>query len=375
VSEGASAQPWSIPARVRALERTVVAQAERITTLEQRVTTLDQTVVSLQAAVSSTSARLGAVETALRYYSVQVDCDAGGSLATALGAAPATAPSVHIAVSGTCREAVEIRRDHVSIWGNPAATIEAPPGSPWAFFLNGQDIRLDQLTVRAPTAILVRHSHLEGSGLHLVGGIQAAMNSLVRLYAPVVIEAAPFEAVAVYEESAFTIFGCDIRDAGSAGVRVENSTFHASNCRIERSGDVGVMASHGANVDLEEVSVAASANVGVSAGLGSTVRIQEPAWRDGEPIRSRITGSAAALKVWSGSSVRLGHVTIDANADGILLGDSSVVERNIFGQLQVTGNSAWGVLCDAPPAVPQLVNFDSSSVFGNAGGDIGCAGY
>lgn len=362
----AEAQPRGIAERLRTLERQVGTQGQRITGLEGRV--------------SAVSSRLNGVESLLRWYSAKVDCDAGGSLASALSAAPATAPSVHVTVSGTCHEVIVIDRDHVSIAGQPGATIDAPPGSAWGIYVNGgQDTRLDQLTVRgAPTAIHIRHAHVEGQGLHLVGGVTALMGSTVRFYQPTTIEAAPFEGVAVYEESSFVVFGCEIRDAGYAGVRVEDGTFVASDCRIERSGKFGVVAEHGANVTLDQVAVTDSGETGVLAGLGSAIRIQSdyPIWTPvPPPITSRIAGSPVGLRVSTGSSVRLGWATIEGNGDGISLGDSSVVERDMHTELRVTANSAAGVRCEPAPAVPQLVLIDSSSVFGNGGGDIVCAGY
>jgi len=344
--------------------------------IPQRLSALETRVQALEAALPALSSRLDLVNYQLRSYSASVDCDAGQSLAAAL-LVPATVPTVHVTVSGTCHEAIEISRDHVSIGGQPGATIDAPAGSAWGIFVNGgQDVRIDQLTIKgAPTSIHIRHAHVEGSGLNLFGGVTAIMGSTVRLYPSVVIQGAPFEAVDVDEESSFVIFGCQIRDAGYAGVRVVNGTFFAENCQIERAGRFGILAEGGASVSLEEVSVTDSGDTGVSAGLGSAVLIQTPGWRDGVPLLSRITGSPVGVRAAGGSSVRLGNVTIQGNGDGVSLGDASVVERDMFGQLQVTGNSAAGIRCAPAPAAPQLVLIDSSSVSGNAGGDIVCAGY
>ncbi len=349
---------------------------QRLTALEREVTSLNQTVSSLQANLAALSSRVDLVNYQLRPYSATVDCDAGQSLAAAL-LVPATAPSIHITVSGTCHEIVEINRDHVSIGGQPGATIEAPAGNPWVIYVNGgQDVRIDQLTIKgAPNSIWVRHAHLEGSSLNLFGGVTAIMGSTVRLYPSVVIQGAPDQGVDVQEESSFVIFGCQIRDAGYAAVRVGSGTFLASNCQIERSGRFGILAEQGANVTLEEVSINGSGNTGVSAGLGSAVLIQTPGWGNGAPIRSSISGSPLGLQAAGGSSVRLGHVTIQGNQDGVSIGDASVVARDMFGDLQITGNSGAGIRCASAPAAPQLVLIDSSSVFGNPGGDIVCAGY
>jgi uncharacterized coiled-coil protein SlyX len=373
----AEAQYGSLTRRVRELERSVSAQGRRIATLEGQVSSLNRTVASLQGTMSSVSSRLSGMESALRYYSARVDCDAGGSLAAALSSAPATSPSVYITVSGTCHEAISIARDHVSVQGDPDATIDAPATFPWAVFVNdAQDVRLDRLTIRnASLAIHIRHGHVEGSNLQLVGGVTAIMGSTVRFYKPTVVEAAPSVGVDVNEESSLVVFGCDIRDAGYAGVRVADSTFQAVDCRIERSGQFGVLAERGANVMLDEVAVTDSGQTGVDAGVGSAIQIQYPAWRSGTPVRSRIAGSPVGLRVASGSSLRLGHVTIEGNGDGAFVGDSSVLERDMFGEVRITANTAAGVRCADPPAVPQLVLLDASSVFGNAGGDILCAGY
>ena len=339
----AQAQPGGLPERLRALEITVATQASQIATLQALVSGLQSS------------------------YITAIDCDAGDTIMDVLNDVRArSAQTVYMTVSGTCHEDIWIGRDHVSIVGQPGAAIEGVLGP--AVFVTAQDVRLDQLRIRgAISSLWIRHGHVEGSALVLQGGVTALMGSTVRLYEPTVIEAAD-QGITVLEESSFTIFGCDIHDARYEGVSIRSSTFHASGCTIARSGTTGITADEGANVTLENVSVTDSVQAGIAAGLGSTLVMTSY-----QPSPGRIAGSPIGLKVWGGSSVRLGNVTLETNGDGLIVGDSSVVER--AGQLRITDNTGAGVRCDPAPAVPQLVRIDAASVFGNTGGDIVCAGY
>lgn len=85
--------------------------------------------------------------------SVDVNCDTGGSLATAVAAA---APNTTINVSGTCTESVHITRDKnlLTINGGGTANIigpahDAPPTGPasFTFFIEGQGITLTELNI------------------------------------------------------------------------------------------------------------------------------------------------------------------------------------------------------------------------------------
>jgi hypothetical protein len=286
----AGAQAQSIPARVSALEATVESLQAQIYALQQEPT-----------------------------YIAAVDCGAGGSIMDILNDTHAkTAVSVYIVVTGTCLENVDISRDHVEIVGGaPDATIEGAGGP--TVFVTGQDTRLNNLTISGAESVRVRHGHLEGGGLHLIGGVVATMGSAVRLYGPTIDSATEF-GVDISEESFLAAYNCTISGSGFDGVRVLESTFVASECTISNSGWAGV-------------------------------------------------------RVEQGSNVRFDTTTITSNHDGVVIGDSSII-RHVAGALSITANTSAGIRCAAAPAVPQLVNIAASSVTANPGGNfVNCAGH
>lgn len=101
-------------------------------------------ILGLTALTPTTSAQPGAIE---------VDCDAGGSLASAVATA---SPSTTIQVSGSCNEAVWIPRtvDNIVIDGSGSASVNGPDSSTpatgpasFTFFVEGQGITLQNLTI------------------------------------------------------------------------------------------------------------------------------------------------------------------------------------------------------------------------------------
>ena len=302
-----SVQAQSIPERVSDLEALVAAQAAQISDLRSSLDGLRESLVE----------HLRHEET----FVTSVNCGAGGSINAVLNDRRAqVALGVYIEVTGTCVENVSIARDHVTIVGRDGATIEAPTGP--ALFVTAQDTRLDFLTIRGQNAVAVRHGHLEGSGLRLVGGISATIGSVVRLFPGAVIEGAAEFGIDLRDESQLAIFDCTVSGSGLAGVRVMESTFQATNCTITDSGWAGVQIEQGANVTLD-------------------------------------------------------GMTITSNEDGVMIGDSSIL-RNSFGPgaLSITGNRSAGIRCAASPAVPQLVGVPPSAVTGNPGGNfVSCPGY
>jgi uncharacterized coiled-coil protein SlyX len=364
---------WSLSVRVRALETRVAAHDGRIAALERQLATLGQDVTGLRAQVSGINSRLGLVETALRSYSGEVDCDAGGSLVAALNAAPPTAPVVRIGISGTCREHIQIGRDHVSLHGAvPGATIEAPPGVPITVFVTGRRVRLDDLVIRASAdqpdgeALRVLTGQVAGANLRFEGGVSAFRNATLELFSPV-IERAGRWGLGVFEQSYAFLGDCAIRDAREVGVQVESSAFSARTCAVERSSGDGVRAWQSA-LHLWGVSVVDSGQAGVKADLGSSVEIS-----GGIGAGSRIAGSAAGLVVSGGSRARLGESRIDGNQDGVVLSDASVLDRFLPYSPRVTGNTGAGVRCAPPPAVPQVAQLGPSEVFGNGEDFVDCA--
>lgn len=288
---------------------------------------IPERVRDLEVAVASLRTQLNMLRTSLldhrqheNMFITDVDCSAGGTIADVLNDRRAQiAPGVYIVITGTCLENVNISRDNVEIVGGaPGATIEAASGP--VVFVTGQNTRLNNLTIRSSShkAVWVRHGHLEGGGLRLIGGISALIGAAVRLYGPT-IENATDVGIDVWEESTVAVSDCTITGSGFDGVRVAQSSFLATWCTISGSAAAGVRAEEGANV-------------------------------------------------------RLDTTTITANQDGVIIGDSSIL-RNIF-STSITGNTSAGIRCAPAPAVPQLVGVTAATVTGNPGGNfVNCAGY
>jgi len=302
-----SAHAQSIPDRVRALETTVATLTAQLRDLRESFEGLNERLVEHMRHEQT--------------FITSVDCSAGGTIADVFNDRRAQAAvGVYIEVRGTCVENVSIMRNDVTIVGRDGATIEAPTGA--VMFVTAQNTRLDFLTIRGQIAVHVRHGHLEGSQLRLIGGISATMGSVVRLYPGTVIEGSAEFGIDVRDESQLAIFECTVSGSGFDGVRVRESTFEARNCTIRDSVGTGLRVEQGANVTLD-------------------------------------------------------GITITSNEDGVRIGDSSILRNEIHpGVLSVTGNRSAGIRCAASPAVPQLVGVPASSVTGNpAGNFVSCPGY
>lgn len=288
--------------------------------IPERVSALEAAVASLRSQLNTLRASLLEHRRHEDVFITDVNCAAGETIADVLNDRQAQiAPGVYIVITGTCLENVNIGRDNVEIvGGGPGATIEAAGGP--AVFITGQNTRLNNLTIRSPhRAVWVRHGHLEGGGLRLIGGMSALMGSTVRLYDPTVIESAAEVGIDVFEESSVSVNNCTVSGSGFDGVRVAQSTFLAYACIITGSAWAGIRAEEGANVSLDST-------------------------------------------------------TITANADGVIIGDSSVL-RNVLAT-SITGNTSAGIRCAPSPAVPQLVGVTPATSTGNPGGNfVSCPGH
>jgi hypothetical protein len=359
---------WGVPGEAVA-QRGI---AHRVDALEAQVEVLGEEVTNLRWQLAGIEARLDFIQGAVQSYSGEVDCDAGGSLVDALNAAPASAPVVHIGITGTCRENIHISRDFVSLYAKtPGAAIEAPPGRPIAVFVTGRRIRLDDLVIRSSgdspdsEALRVLTGTAAGANLHFEGGVSALRNATLELFTPT-IDGAGRWGVGIFSNSYAYVSDCQINDAGVVGIQVESSALMAFNCTVEASGETGVQV-HQSSVLLWGVSVVDSGQTGVNVELGSSVEIA-----GGIGMGSRIAGSATGLDVSGGSTANLGESTIELNGDGVTLSDASVVERDVPYSPLITGNTN-GVRCAAAPAVPQLSHLGAAEVTGNGQDFVDCA--
>jgi hypothetical protein len=360
---------WTLPGRVRDLERTVAAQDARIDALEQQATVCNQGLADLGARVGAVEGQVASLASAVQPFSAYVDCDAGDTLRAALNRAQ-TAPSAWIQVSGTCREAVQILSDRVTIRGTPTATIEAPPDTGEAVLVRGLGTQLSDLTIRANSiALSVSQGGVMAWNLHTIGGgVDGRFGTSTQLFSST-IEGE----VRAWEGSYVGLSDCTLSATrGLATVYVTGSEVDLFRCQIAVAPGWAVRAENGAQLRLSGVTVTSGSLGGLLVALGSSAEL-ESGWNYGAPATpTRISGGPIGLAAAEGASVRLGGVEIEGNGDGIHIGDSSVVALEPYATPRVTGNSGWGVLCANAPAVPQLVDIDASHVFGNGTGDIAC---
>lgn len=361
---------WTLPGRVRDLERAVAAQDARIDALEQQTAVCTQGLTDLSARVGAVEGQVAELGATVRPYSAYVDCDAGETLRAALNRAQ-TAPSAWIQVSGTCREAVQILSDRVTIRGAPTATIEAPPDSGEAVLVRGLGTQLSDLTIRANSvALSVSQGGVMAWNLHTIGGgVEGRFGTSTQVSASIIegqVRAQEGSYVSLYESTVSAT-------RGLAAVYASGAQVDLFRCQIEVAPGWAARVENGSQLRLRGVTLNAGSLGGLLVGLGSSAELHS-SWNYGAPATpTRISGGPVGLVAAEGARVRLEGVEIEGNGDGIHIGDSSVVALELYGSLRVTGNSGWGVLCADPPAVPQLVDIDASHVFGNGTGDIACA--
>lgn len=214
---------------------------------------------------------------------VTVDCDADGSLSTAVAEA---APNTTIHVTGTCNEAVHITRgiNQITIDGGGTASVvgpdhDAPPTGPgsFTFFVEGQGITL--------------------TGLNIVGGAHG-----VHLSGP---------AFATITENTITESGGAIHlDKDSTGQIAGNE----------------ITGNHGYGINLQEASYARIGFTAPTRGLnGNTITGND--------------GPGIIVKQWSTGWIS-GNTITDNGGHGVLLDRSSLGE--IYDN-NIEGNSGDGI--------------------------------
>lgn len=270
-----------------------------------------------------------------------VDCSKGDTIGAALARGDARKPMV-LNVSGTCHEAVSIKRDDVTLQGNPRATIAPPDNKLRAIDVSGSDINLVDLdivggslgisfngTARAnATNCTVRDT--TGDGVRLFSG-DARLAGLR-------IENAGGHGLALTRRSSAGVTGAtDISGSQLDGIYATlNSVLSMTGGYIHENGHHGVEAEHGAEASLSGTSVEGNAQAGVAVLMAHAFVV------NGNTIRGN---QEQGIVVLAGANAAIDYNTIAENGgDGVTgyLGATVVMHGN-----EVSRNVQAGVSCNS----------------------------
>jgi parallel beta-helix repeat protein len=270
-----------------------------------------------------------------------VDCSSGGSIAAVLARGDARKPIV-LKVRGTCREAVLINRDDVTLQGDPRATIAPPDTNARAIDVSGSDVNLINLDV-------------------VGGNLGISFNGTARAVAT----------------------DCTIRDTRSDGVRLFAGDARLQGMRIDNAGGNGIALHRRSSLGLTgETEVSGSQNDGIYATLNSVVSMTAGVIHDngrhGAEVENgaqanftgtRIEGNTqAGIAVFQAQAFVVGDNTISGNHEQgivVLAGANATVDGNFISENQgdgvtgylggtivmhgneITGNGQAGVACNS----------------------------
>jgi hypothetical protein len=313
--------------------------------IERRVSVLEDQVAAL-------TEQLAAMSQPLR---LDVNCDGGERIQSALDRSQHHPTPVIIRVFGVCHENLVIRRTDLLIFGGaPGAGITGSPGQPVVrpeLFSPVPSFGLTGLTLTGGAGGVVADfgAHVRLANCRIRGtsiGVRADHGSLVRLE-NTVVEQNSNDGVLATNGAAVYMTGGVIRNNGAHGLHLQ------AGASAEASGAATVAANNGNGVLLEGNS---------RLHLGAAT-ITESAF-------TGVHASGASLVYLSSGA------TITANTmSGITLLDTSLVQKfRAEANIHVTSNGGYGIVCSVPPAVAQVVGFtfQQGDVSGNALGNIDC---
>lgn len=242
--------------------------------------------------------------------SLEVDCDAGDSLADAvLGASTGDT----LTVSGTCTEAIHVPRpiQQLTIDGGGDATIvgpdaSAPPTGPEAFtfFVEGQGVTIQGVTIRGGFHAV----HLSGpASATIVGNTITESNGAIHLDKGSIAEIADNTitdnlgyGINVQEHSyariGFTaptrgLLPNEITDNDGVGIRIDRaSTAWISGNTVSGNGAGGILIDRGSTAEATDNTIEANAEDGIAVGLHSSLLLDSV----GEEVATETDGNQTA---------------------------------------------------------------------------------
>jgi hypothetical protein len=348
--------------------------------LAPRVAALEQLAAAQQQRLGLLELQLGQL---LDLQPRHVDCAAGQSIAEALAAGGRKLSRLRIEVSGTCNESIVINRDDVSIVGVApgAAIVGASNSAITVFLVGGRGLRLDDLTLRAPTggeALRVLEGQMAAAHLVVEGAVTVHRGSAVELFSSAFSGANQpafhgGNGLSVSGNSHVALFDTTITDNLLHGIAADGSVLSLGNIRLEGNSSGGLSLTGGSSAVLQRFVARNNGGAGIEVTQSSAVTVD----MDFAEIGTFITGNVEGLHVGEGSHASIGAVSIEGNVgSGVFIGDSSSVRAQTYGGPRITGNGRFGIECGPAPQVPQLLGaLDASHVFGNASGQISCPGF
>jgi len=180
-----------------------------------------------------------------------IDCDDGQTISKALETAKGSADGLEIFVSGTCSEIVTIRRDDVTINGEPDAIIE---GTVRVF--SSSAVWFNNITITGP-----------GDGLVVSG------NADVRL-SMVQIRDNGGHGLSLRRQATALLLDTMIVNNGEWGVFVEDSSLQANRSEIVGNNSYGIFADLGSHIYLNNTEVANNGAPGTQVMLHSVIDLR-----------------------------------------------------------------------------------------------------
>ena len=304
---------------------------------------------------------------------VNVNCNAGGSINTALSALDLQGPHT-ITVTGTCHENVVIvDRERLTIQapvGQPATIVSADPTDIVIFILRSRGIFLRRLVLTGGSAglFIVRSEvQMNNSTIENNSDLGVVVNQMSSLQFGGNIVRNNGDGIIVNQTSRAQINGGTVENNAGSGIQLSNGAFaNIVDETIQNNGGFGVRAFHTSTFQLIRSTV---------VGNGSTgVRVQETS--HGEIVGSTIRNNGAADPSSPGGIVLSegGEAFLDGGNDisnntgpGVLVFTHGTLSS--LGGNTISNNTQEGVLLRRQ-SVGQF--FAADTISGNAGPNLAC---
>jgi len=259
--------------------------------------------------------------TAAGAMSTTVNC-LGESIADALNAG-----FDEITVNGTCTEDVEIRRDDVTIQGDPN---------------DGLDTIGGQVFITGAHRVTIQDLAISNSQFHGIAAVDGAAVTVARVN----IDSVAGAGIIATDGAHLSADQVTIQNSGAGGIALDTGAVaNIANSTILDNGESGIGTSRGSVITLSGNTISGSPE-GVTFGTGSV------GWLDGNTISTSISADSAALGLLWGSTARLnGGNTLTSNGLALYAQNGSTLIQHHHGHDRITG--------------PVQIRIDSNAEFRN----------
>lgn len=276
---------------------------------------------------------------------VSVDCDAGGTIMSALAKAQ---PGDTVQVSGLCKEHVNIAPEVVKITldGQKKATIQHPGGqqtSPHTLYNRGKEITikgftvtggLDGIHLSGPASAVIDGNAViknSGRGIHIdKGSIARILNTIVEQSGGIGIDVtgASYAYIGVFIPRVPALAPNAIRNNGGPGINIERTSgaWIVGNTVSGNKGH-GIAVHRNAQADVIANAINANGGDAISVSFGSGVNFDSAPRRDGpNQTAANQPNAGVAIRCVAGGYVD-GPMGSLAGAQGAKVFDSGCVDR------------------------------------------------